>query len=232
MSAKSKKRAHADDLLAKATKVLKRTNSEETATKKCYDNLKTYSDPEVYVKKNDNGATPFEDVLAAVRFKKSNIKFAMGCKFYRDLKVRHPKQAHSCKELLVVPKPMEVVPPALLQAMVATKLKTPDHTQATVWVNLQEAPNVTVIIGIVRWMMSLRPGVPSHSLPCHAIVRWVKRTQVSTKYPLYFEAFFEPFGHQVLIKAWKKANSRLSKTKMAAVEFCSLNLSLASAVLP
>ena len=132
------KRALADALLDKAQKVLRRTNSEETASKKCRDNLKGYTDPEVYIKKNEKGESMYDELLGAVRHKKINIKFALGYKFYRDLKLRHPKAAILGKALLVVPQPPQVVPPTLIQAMVATRLETPDHSRATVWINLNE----------------------------------------------------------------------------------------------
>ena len=48
-------------------RTLRKTLSEEDASKKCRDNLKGYSDEQVYVVKNAEGTTAFDEVLAGVR---------------------------------------------------------------------------------------------------------------------------------------------------------------------
>jgi len=135
-------------------------------------------------------------------------------------------------ELLIAPKPPETVPPELCRATVATKGQKPNHTLMVTYINSNGVANLTSLIGITKWANSLNPRSAYHVTMCHAVVKWVGRNDFATTYPKYYEAFFQQFGNDVLLTAWRKATSPRNKVKQNAAEFCAQALSLASSVLP
>jgi hypothetical protein len=84
MSGRGVKRA-ATTAMVNECKKLRKTPSEELTSKKCKDNLKDYTDEEIWLKKNDAGDTPADEVLDAVRRKMSEPEYACGV-FYTHLR--------------------------------------------------------------------------------------------------------------------------------------------------
>jgi hypothetical protein len=214
-----------------AKKTLRKTLSEEDASKKCRDNLKGYSDEQVYVVKNSEGVTAFDEVLAGVRTKKTDKLFPLCKIFYKQVRERHPKIILN-QALLVVPNPPGHVHPGLLRAMVATRKAKADHTQVLSWLAANTPTTTTEIIGLTRWMLSLNPKSIAHSTAAQAFVRFCSRVDAATKWPAYYEAFWKQYANDVVVAAWKKASGISQKVKPSVSQFCADNLTLVSAALP
>ena len=213
------------------SKKLKQNPSAETAVKSCRDNLKGYTEDEIYITKNASGATAYEDVLAGVRQHKHNPEFPLGGPFYASIRARHPKKIHD-KQLLVVPQPKEDIPDDLLRAVIATKKAKPDHSLILTWLGSNEATNVTTIIGLTRWMMTINPAAKTHASAAQAFTRFLARTNVADKYPDYYAAFYKEFADQTVLTAWKIATAPSLTTKASALSFCTNNGVMCSAVFP
>lgn len=96
-------------------KQLKRTPSEDIASKSCSGNLKGYTDVDLFMNNVSKGAAPFDAVLSGVRERKQNSwPLQWGIMFSNHVRADHPTQVHH-PELMVVPKPAGHVPADLFE---------------------------------------------------------------------------------------------------------------------
>ena len=111
----------AASLAAAEARELKRSPSETVAVKKCYDNFKNYDEAEIYLDRDADGNTIFDEVVERVRAKKLDKKLPLGGNFYRRVKQRRPKKSKTVE--LKAPVPPQPVNKHLMAAAIASRQK-------------------------------------------------------------------------------------------------------------
>jgi hypothetical protein len=170
------------DERVKAARVC-RQQSVERAVQKCIvDNFKGFSDAEVDGIQHD-GLTLRQRLLRDKTDKDASGKQAVvtGARYYRELRNLYSSNMNPIKQLIVTD---ESTPRSeVFNAMLAAKRPPINRNPLINYLTTAENPNMSEVIGILKWCLELNPlGSACQLRGVMEVMRWVTRCELETTY--------------------------------------------------
>ena len=155
-------------------------------------------------------ATFFSEVCDDLRMKDVDKTFKMGGKYWKQKKEKWAPKG-DVRSTLLPPSNLEIITPALMVAMVATKRTRPDHTAMVAYISACLLVLATELVGICKWFLSLNPNCERQLVFCMAFLRFVRRLGLHTGFGALQKYVKATAKHadKVWCAAWVRARPRM-----------------------
>ena len=169
-------------------------NLKATVKKAIYDNFKGWADEDIYIKKNSEGLTLEEQLTRDL----ADPSMTCGGGYYKLLKEARRPGSDPLSCLKVPESGLEPVRPQFLQAIIGLKKKRKDFALICACLESDGNPNKTEFVGVHRSVLVLNPELDNHRLTCQALLAWVARLNLPSRWAVECE-LCRPFYDHTLV---------------------------------